>query len=238
MSISIRQSIRWLPDRASEPTHTIVLTSPARRFVDIRILKDRDPAQPSLEWAFAGVSSSEDRNGVMHSVWRHLVDSRTQTPEAVVDEGDIFPQEHGRTLETGRMVNPMTGKLTDYEEVWSDLEAEDMPRTSRDSAEPTTTQQQLRRRCVVLELRDQERGARGMAVCLGAYYQAVVRVGDQFAAERWKWGKGRWQFEYKTGPGWTPEPEHISNHESLSLGEELPSQDATQRWTVVEISFS
>jgi hypothetical protein len=37
-SISIRKSIRWLPDEASEPTSTIVLTSPQRRFVDLRIL--------------------------------------------------------------------------------------------------------------------------------------------------------------------------------------------------------
>lgn len=237
MSISIRDSIRWLPDPASEPTSTIVLTSPARRFVDMRILKDGDPAQPSLDWAFAGVSSSEDRNGVLHSTWRHLVDSRTQTPKEVIDEGDIFPRDDGRTLETGRMANPVTGKSTDYEEIWSDLEAEDIPRMSQDSAEPTTTQRS-RLRCVVLELRDGERGARGMAVCLGEYYQALARIGDQFAAERWRWAKGRWQFKFGTGPAWIPEPEYIANRESLSLGEELTSQDTTQRWTVVEISFS
>jgi hypothetical protein len=39
-SISIREHIRWFPDAASEPTSTIVLTSPERRFVDIRILQD------------------------------------------------------------------------------------------------------------------------------------------------------------------------------------------------------
>lgn len=36
-NISIRESIRWLPDEASEPTSTIVLTSPSHRFVDLRI---------------------------------------------------------------------------------------------------------------------------------------------------------------------------------------------------------
>lgn len=35
--ISIREFIRWLPAEASEPTSTMVLTSPGRRFVDIRI---------------------------------------------------------------------------------------------------------------------------------------------------------------------------------------------------------
>lgn len=36
-SISFRKFIRWLPDEASEPTSTLVLTSPEKRFVDIRV---------------------------------------------------------------------------------------------------------------------------------------------------------------------------------------------------------
>jgi hypothetical protein len=36
--ISFRKFIRWLPDEASEPTSTLVLTSPEKRFVDIRVL--------------------------------------------------------------------------------------------------------------------------------------------------------------------------------------------------------
>lgn len=39
MGISIREFIRWLPQEASEPTSTIVLTSPERRFVDIRVVR-------------------------------------------------------------------------------------------------------------------------------------------------------------------------------------------------------
>lgn len=38
-SISIREGIRWLPDPVTEPTRTVVLTSPENRFVDIRILR-------------------------------------------------------------------------------------------------------------------------------------------------------------------------------------------------------
>lgn len=37
-SISFRKFIRWLPDEASEPTSTLVLTSPEKRFVDIRVV--------------------------------------------------------------------------------------------------------------------------------------------------------------------------------------------------------
>lgn len=43
-SISFREHIRWIPDEASEPTSTIVLTSPQRRFVDLRILKSAPTA--------------------------------------------------------------------------------------------------------------------------------------------------------------------------------------------------
>ncbi len=37
--ISIREYIRWLPNASEEPTSTIVLTTPERRYVDIRVLK-------------------------------------------------------------------------------------------------------------------------------------------------------------------------------------------------------
>lgn len=37
-SISFRKFIRWVPDEAGEPTSTLVLTSPEKRFVDIRVL--------------------------------------------------------------------------------------------------------------------------------------------------------------------------------------------------------
>ncbi|KAI1182861.1 hypothetical protein F5B17DRAFT_443904 [Nemania serpens] len=241
MSISIRDSIRWSSDAPSEPTSTVVLTSPGHRFVDIRILKDASTdvaaaASGSLDWAFAGPSSSEIRDGGQrHSTWRHVVDSRTRAPETVVDDGDIFPQEDGRTLETGRMVNPATGKLADYEEVWTDLEAEGVPEVHQNSAELT---QQPRALCVVLEMEDEEREGRGMVVCVGRHCQGVVRIGDRFAAERWLWEDGGWRRKYRVGDIWIPNPETFSSA-TLSLGEEVGSgEDTVQRWTVVETSHS
>ncbi|KAI1743575.1 hypothetical protein F4680DRAFT_348903 [Xylaria scruposa] len=231
MSISMRDSIRWLPDAASEPTSTIVLTSPEHRFVDTRVLKDVDDTGKSLDWAFAGISSSEIRDGVQHSTWRHVVDSRTRAPETVVDEGDIFPQDDGGTLETGRMVNPATGKLTDYEEVWTDLEAESIPSINPNS---DALAQQPKGRCVVLELNDEEREARGMAICLGRYNQCVVRIDDRFTAERWQWEDGEWKRKYRVGAMLVPGPEHMSSA-TLSLGDEVKSAD-TLRWRVVEIN--
>jgi hypothetical protein len=55
--ISIRESIRWLPDEASEPTSTIVLTTPNRRFVDLRILKSGLSASAKGESAGSHISS-------------------------------------------------------------------------------------------------------------------------------------------------------------------------------------
>ncbi|KAI2637528.1 hypothetical protein GGS21DRAFT_483444 [Xylaria nigripes] len=219
MSISIRESIRWLPDTASEPTTTIVLTSPGHRFVDIRILKDANNKQP-LDWAFAGISSSEYRNGVRHCTWQHVVDSRTRTPGTVVDEGDIFPRADGHTLETGQMTNPTTGIMTDYEEIWTDLDASGLPTMAR---------------CIVLELRDDEREERGMVIHLGSYCQGIVRVGDDFAAERWLLADGKWECRHRVGHLWIPGPEFL-RHITLSPGEEIRSEDTVQKWRVVEIS--
>jgi hypothetical protein len=228
MSISVRESIRWLPDAASEPTSTVVLTSPERRFVDIRILKHWDnQSSTSLDWAFAGISSTEIREGVSHSTWRHVVDSRTCTPEDVVDEGDIFPQDEGRTLETGRMLNPATGKLTEYEEIWSDLDVQE-------DIEDQTAQQK-RVRCLALELRDDVRQQRGMVVCLGGYYQGVIRIGDEFASERWRWEDGKWQRKFSVGDISIPSPELLYSI-TLSRGDEVRSGDPLQIWRIVELS--
>ncbi|KAK4108269.1 hypothetical protein N656DRAFT_784290 [Canariomyces notabilis] len=71
--ISVREYIRWLPGEPSEPTSTIVLTTPERRFVDLRIFKSaatptEEGSSPEsgdgilplsrLDWAIAGTSSS------------------------------------------------------------------------------------------------------------------------------------------------------------------------------------
>ncbi|KAI0395324.1 hypothetical protein F5Y17DRAFT_203729 [Xylariaceae sp. FL0594] len=256
MSISLRESIQWLPDDASpsEPTSTIVLTSPGCRFVDIRVLKQQH--QPShthtpsaaLDWAFAGFSTSTPLpGGGRHSTWRHVIDSRHPFPVDVVDKGDIyplpFPSPHPplpqtdddgngsveRTLEKGRMLNPATGKVTAYEEVWLDYDTS----TSISIPKPQTHTHRI----IVLELGTPPH-ARGMLICLGGYCQSVLRssTGEEgnsssssssssstFAAERWVFaeedaaeeeeeGKGKdnngngnrkkwnWKLEFRVGP--------------------------------------
>ncbi|KAJ0158492.1 hypothetical protein CTA2_11462, partial [Colletotrichum tanaceti] len=193
-SISFREHIRWIPDEASEPTSTIVLTSPQRRFVDLRILKSAptaDAAQGAthaakrLEWGIAGTSSSttlRDGDGagdgaggqVRHSRWEHWIDSRTTDPESAADEGDMYEQADGLTLEKGRMVNPATGEETDYEELWRDVEPVAVVGSGGEAVE-----------CIVLRFEDEQAGARGSVVWLGRFCQGISRVGADVTAERW-----------------------------------------------------
>ncbi|KAK7443661.1 hypothetical protein Landi51_09009 [Colletotrichum acutatum] len=198
-SISFREHIRWIPDEASEPTSTIVLTSPQRRFVDLRILKQTptvDGVQDThgierLEWGIAGTSSSSTRTDdqgaeVRHSRWEHWIDSRTTDPENAADEGDMYEQPDGLTLEKGRMVNPATGTETDYEELWRDVEPVTVPPVG--AAAEGEAQKGVE--CVVLKHEDETSGARGMVVWLGRFCQGISRVGEEVAAERWEWREG------------------------------------------------
>jgi hypothetical protein len=47
--VSIRISLRWLPDAASEPTDTVVF-GVGTYYIDLRVLK----ADTSIDWALAG----------------------------------------------------------------------------------------------------------------------------------------------------------------------------------------
>ncbi|KAK8089377.1 hypothetical protein PG997_004338 [Apiospora hydei] len=126
----------------------------------------RDPGQ--LDWAFAGTSSHDAAASPPHSVFRHWVDSRHRDAEAVVDEGDMVPSpQPGETVESGRMVNPDTGRMQAYEECWLDEE----PGAGAASAG------------WVLRHHDEERagagGARGVMVKIGGRVQGVLRVGGE-----------------------------------------------------------
>ncbi|RYP77308.1 hypothetical protein DL770_007075 [Monosporascus sp. CRB-9-2] len=263
-SISIREHIRWLPGTPEENTSTIVLTSPGRRFVDIRILlppggasthvsspdggasaetttigTDQSPPTATLspsdvDWAFAGYSrSSEPReDGSRRAAWLHVVDSRTPDhPErAGVDEADVYPYEDGdddgrsRAIERGRMPNPDTGVVTDYEELWVDAEPQ--------AAAPSLAG---KARCVVLELGgdDGAAGTRGMVVCLGRRCQGVVRAGAEFALEQWVWEEqGGWRRENRVGELWLPCAEAFEGN-GLEIGGKFERDGLA--WTVVEL---
>ncbi|KAK0715470.1 hypothetical protein B0H67DRAFT_645217 [Lasiosphaeris hirsuta] len=239
--ISIRESIRWLPDEASEPTSTIVLTSPERRFVDLRILLDAQPSPggnypfSALEWGIAGTSSSSLRaptsseppgQQISHAQWRHWINSRTVDVENAIDEGDNLPQPDGTVLEKGRMVNPTTGRETDYEEVWHS--------DTIDAVHGATV-------CIVLKLqRDEEDSSpleRGMVVRLGQYCQAIVRKGPgdgDVTVERLKWDDATEEWVKQVRIGDAEVPTDFATYfgiEAMVGDNILVGEDV---WTVVE----
>ncbi|KAL6359729.1 hypothetical protein LRP88_07152 [Fusarium phalaenopsidis] len=232
-SISVRKWIRWVPEEASEPTSTLVLTSPGRHFVDLRIYLpeghqgpwtgQHDPLPLSrLEWGIAGVSISTkrpDSTGKLtsYSAFHQWISSRTLTPELFSDAGFMYPQPNDLTLEKGSMLNPDTGVEGEYEELWHDVD-------------PTAVPDEGGVRVLVLQLHDDEHRTRGSVVRLGRHMQGFVRVGDEVALERWEWDEG-WKRTVKIGEIGLP-CEKILKGENLSEGDVVDVEG--KPWMVVE----
>ncbi|PSK55905.1 Topoisomerase 1-associated factor 1 [Elsinoe australis] len=256
--ISHREYIHWIPGDPSEPTSTLVLTSSHRHFIDIRITKPtaNEPDLPNeggpfsrLQWAFAGTSCTtliKPEHGtttslpspVHHCVWTHWIDSHAAPyrDTEVRDEGDIFPQADGKSLEVGEMVNPATGKVQRYEECWADEEVGLVGKESR-------------RMAVVLELSEKDaRGrewAKGSVVRIGRWVQGIVKVvreergeaGEvrevaEVSCERWMWDESKgWLRVVKIGRLWLPCA--ITWEEGLKVGREVRFGD--WRWELKEV---
>ncbi|CAF3537744.1 unnamed protein product [Fusarium graminearum] len=230
-TISIRKFIRWLPDEPSEPTTTLVITSPRlKRFVDLRILlpdngsTDQNDILPfsRLDWAIAGTTVSTqkpDPSGALtsHSTFIQWISSR----ELGNDAGFMYPQPgEDLTLEKGSMVNPDTGIDTAYEELWHD-------------ATPTAVPGEPDVRALVLQTEDEEKGVRGCVVRLGRYAQGLIRVGEEIALERWEWTEGGWKRTVRMGDEELP-IEKVLGEETL---DEDDSVDVSGRtWKVIEAS--
>ncbi|KAH7259642.1 uncharacterized protein BKA55DRAFT_592349 [Fusarium redolens] len=227
-TISIRKFIRWLPDEASEPTSTIVVTSPRlKRFVDLRILlPDNDPSWTGQDdWAIAGTTVSTkipdpEGNLTSHSTFHQWISSRTLDS----DSGFMYPQPNDLTLEKGSMVNPDTGIDTAYEELWHD-------------ATPTAVPGEPAVRALVLQTEDEKNGVRGSVVRgsvvrLGCYAQGLIRVGENISLERWVWKDG-WKRTVRMGDADLP-IEKILGEEALKEGDTIDV--GGREWKVIEAS--
>lgn len=234
-SISLRDSIRWLPEPASEPTSTLVITSPKRNFVDIRVLRPEGSASnwptseekvplDRIDWLIAGTSLSWSREAgkVSRGQWRHWIDSRTTDTADLADEGDMYPQADGTTLEVGRMENPETGKETDYEEVWRDLNA--FPEGLDDPLEAITVQI------------DQGDEAKGSVVRLGGFCQGFLRKGERLSAERWVWidGGAGWKRTISIGEDELPCSQVLVSKSKWHVGDSVAVGE--DKWKVIEVS--
>lgn len=139
-------------------------------------------ATARLEWGFAGTSistSAEYDSGRLvkpgHTIWQHWVDSKTT--DKVEDEGDMFPIENTNlVLEKGAMVNPTTGKVTKYEELWEDLDAIKVG----DEAEYISW---------VLIAEGLDPYVRGKVIRIGQWIEAVLRIEGAISVARWLWNE-------------------------------------------------
>ncbi|WPG99843.1 Hypothetical protein R9X50_00266300 [Acrodontium crateriforme] len=259
-NISIRESIRWPPHAASEPTSTVVLTSGKRYYVDVRVTHptNTDPRNSTvgedllpvsrIDWAFAGTSSSEirqtpDNNKVIHSQWKHWIDSKTMDGESVADEGDMFPDEGGElALEKGRMVNPATGLMADYEELWKELAPQLVQLTEGEIENGPLTSNALtndrQHACVVLLLEDDESQTRGMVIRVGNFCQGILRTGPHITVERWEWKKDAgWRRNMRAGDFWLPCGVVMADANSGRLVEGGEVTDKENVWKCIEFSW-
>lgn len=119
------------------------------------------------------------------------------------------------------MVNPETGLDTEYEELWRD-----------EDPLPTTSQ---KAKTVILRLENGD-DTKGLVILLGAYYQGLLRRGDDITAERWQWAQsGGWVRTISIGDDVLPCPE-IMEKTFPSCGEFVAV--GKDSWQVIESSES
>ncbi|KAH8774195.1 hypothetical protein BGZ57DRAFT_385977 [Hyaloscypha finlandica] len=202
---------------------TLVLTSPLKNFIDIRVLLPTSPIldPPRLEWAFAGTShstpASAEEDKPAHTVWEHWVDSKVTNAEEVKDEGDMFLQDNGEVLESGIMVNPETGEEEKYEECWVDLDL------------------QGEKVGWALKMEDGEKGSRGIAIRIGRWIEGIIRQGEKVGVARWRYK------DDEGGTGWIREvaigrfdfPERMFGKDSVEVGKCFEGMKG-EVWKVME----
>jgi hypothetical protein len=215
-SISRRISIRFLPSPPSEPTNTLVLTAGiptssqcSNFFVDFRPLS----ASPSeCEWAFAGYKVQPHPN---KSRWIHLIDSRGAEWEGehgIEDSGVFETLPNGDELERGEMLNPVSGKVGPYEEVW------------RDEPLPPNLQ-------VTVALTETDGGVKGVVVRMGQWLQGILRISpDEVVASRYWWAAGDWALRANYGAPHYPDTIPTNALEGRATGDQFTH--GGRLWTV------
>lgn len=85
----------------------------------------------------------------------------------------MWTQENGDVLERGIQRDPVTGEETEYEELWHDLEVIPLGKKQNRSS-------------LVLKAEDPEKNLRGLAVKVGGWCQAILKVDGALTVERWE----------------------------------------------------
>lgn len=173
-----------------------------------------------LDWAIAGNTVSEPvtaptGESIRRSTFVHWVSSRDADPAGVSDVGDMYPQDDGTTLEKGSMLNPDTGRVTDYDELWLDL----LPPASD---------------AVVVLVVDTP-AIKGMLVRVGPLCQALARDEAGVSLERWEQNDdGLWERTVRMGGTPLPCEDVVRSKVQLEKDATVPCQG--ELWKVVEAS--
>jgi hypothetical protein len=210
-SISHRLSLRFesdgLPTNSDhlERTSTLVLNGggTSALFTDFRPLR---AAPAECEWAFAGVKTILPDG---RTCWTHDVDSRRAHTvpggeEEAPDVGACETLPNGDEIERGEMVNPATGRIERYEELWR---ADSLPAGSR---------------VRVLVRRDLAAArVRGVFIRVASWAQLVTEDdAGRVGARRWRLPEdGQWLLESTYGP---------------VLDAPSPAADGHDGWDIVE----
>ncbi|KAL8700841.1 MAG: hypothetical protein Q9201_005234 [Fulgogasparrea decipioides] len=235
-SVSLRKHYRSVPGEPSEPTSTIVLTSPQCFFVDVRVFKgpQQEPlhssaytnASKDLQWAFAGTSQSfNDLDGKRYSIWDHWIDSLTDHPPP--DRGEMITLDNGDVLERGSTLNEKTGEVELYEELWTDLpmDAEGLENGHV---------------CVVLRTESEEGKTKGMVVKIRDWCQGMLKIGNEVTVERWQWTQdavqkntGKWGRTVRIGKAVLPCTDLLGDKQAQ---ERTNIQCDGVPWKVIEVT--
>lgn len=256
MSISIRISIRWLPDEASEPTTTVVLTSPKRRFVDIRILNP-DPEDAQHNNPIGGTlphPTSCRHHPLTFLLADILPPERLDWAFAGTSTSELRFDAEGKGTVHGTWHHWVSNRDANVDGVVDEGDNHSLPNdrtletgnmTNPATGEATdyeeiwldapvlSTGKGEGKLCAVLVLEDGEHEARGMVVRVGQFCQGVLRVGEGFTLERWEWREeGGWRREVRMGDLWVPcgvllEGERVAVGGEVRFGEFV--------WKVVEV---
>ncbi|GAA5860019.1 hypothetical protein JCM1840_001843 [Sporobolomyces johnsonii] len=136
--VSTRISIRWPPAPPTDHQAVCVIQGRSGFFLDLRLRRtighDLEEKDCEVAWATAGwkeLLPAKAEEGQEHNRARFtpIIDSRrplassstAPLSEDQPDEGTFTPLPNGDVLETGSMLNPDTGLVQDYEEIWRRL---------------------------------------------------------------------------------------------------------------------
>ncbi|KAH7910553.1 hypothetical protein BJ138DRAFT_1152556 [Hygrophoropsis aurantiaca] len=129
-SISVRESIAWLPEQPFEDSSVFVLSSrstsdpstlPSLLYLDLRLSLPLS-TESRITWGFAGIRQTLQVEPFPRHRWHHFIDTIC---DGISDEGEVQLVKNPKTgedieVETGIGSNPKTGDMQKYQEIWKD----------------------------------------------------------------------------------------------------------------------